>query len=37
LYFPANAFADAIMRPDTTPWDSLVIPALAWRKRYGLD
>jgi hypothetical protein len=37
LYYPAFHLADAIARPETTPWQSLVVAALAWRKRYGLD
>jgi len=37
LYYPNFSFADAITRPTETPWQSLVVAALAWRKRYGLD
>jgi hypothetical protein len=28
---------DAILNPSTTPWQSLVPAALAWRKNYGMD
>jgi hypothetical protein len=37
LYYPPFGLADAIARPSETPFQSLVIQALAWRKRYGVD
>lgn len=37
LYYPAFPLASAINDPIATPWQSLVIDALSWRKRYGLD
>lgn len=37
LYYPPFNLADAIARPTETPFQSLVIEALAWRKRYTLD
>ena len=37
LIHPDGAFQDAILNPTTTPWQSLVPAALAWRKNYGLD
>jgi hypothetical protein len=37
LYYPAGPLADAILRPENTPWQSLAVEGLAWRKRYGLD
>jgi hypothetical protein len=37
LYYPPFPLVDAIVRPNETPWQSLVPLAFAWRKRYGLD
>jgi hypothetical protein len=37
LVYPDPALQDAILNPRTTPWQSLVPAALAWRKNYGID
>jgi hypothetical protein len=37
LVYPDALMQDAILNPSTTPWQSLVPAALAWRKNYGMD
>jgi hypothetical protein len=37
LVYPDPAMQDAILNPHTTPWQSLVPAALAWRKKYGMN
>ena len=37
MIYPQFDFADAILNPTTTPWQSLTPRALVWRKMYGLD
>ena len=37
LVYPDPLMQDAILNPSTTPWQSLVPAALAWRKNYGMD
>jgi len=37
LHYPALPLASAIVSPSQTPWQSHVIEAFAWRRRYGLD
>jgi hypothetical protein len=37
LVYPDPLMQDAILNPSTTPWQSLVPAALAWRKKYGMD